>query len=59
MVFPTLLCPLYRLRRETPVWYVIRAWRTAMPFGRGNKNALRDQELPEGNGFPGRRQTQR
>ncbi len=30
-----------------------------MAFGRGNKNALRDQELPEGNGFPGRRQTQR
>jgi hypothetical protein len=37
MVFPTLLCPHFRLRRESPVSSAIRIWQTAMFIGRGRK----------------------
>jgi hypothetical protein len=38
MVFPVLLCPHYRLRRESPVLSAIKTCRTARSFGRTRKN---------------------
>jgi hypothetical protein len=38
MVFPMLLCPHYRLRRESSVLSAIKTCRTARSFGRIRKN---------------------